>query len=158
MESSPRNSLSTARHHKDYRSVLDAPYTLSPRPKAPVPTRPWSSREPCPRLRRPKRVGLAPAARREMAAGRKLQSEVDKTLKKIDEGIEEFKGLWDKANQASTPSQKEKVEADLKKDIKKLQRYREQLKTWIQQSHQSAAESKLRQYFGASNALDLAKF
>lgn len=31
-------------------------------------------------------------------------------------------------------NQKEKFEADLKKEIKKLQRYRDQIKTWIQSS------------------------
>lgn len=31
-------------------------------------------------------------------------------------------------------NQKEKFEADLKKEIKKLQRYRDQIKMWIQSS------------------------
>ncbi len=31
-------------------------------------------------------------------------------------------------------NQKEKFESDLKKEIKKLQRYRDQIKTWIQSS------------------------
>ena len=31
-------------------------------------------------------------------------------------------------------NQKEKFEADLKKEIKKLQRYRDQIKTWVQSS------------------------
>lgn len=31
-------------------------------------------------------------------------------------------------------NQKEKFEADLKKEIKKLQRYRDQIKSWIQSS------------------------
>jgi CCR4-NOT transcriptional regulation complex NOT5 subunit len=31
-------------------------------------------------------------------------------------------------------NQKEKFEADLKKEIKKLQRYRDQIKTWLQSS------------------------
>lgn len=30
----------------------------------------------------------------------------------------------------TNPAQKEKYEADLKKEIKKLQRYRDQIKTW----------------------------
>ena len=31
-----------------------------------------------------------------MAAGRKLANEVEKTLKKTEEGIEEFDALWEK--------------------------------------------------------------
>jgi len=37
----------------------------------------------------------------------------------------------EKINTAATPAQKEKYEGDLKSQIKKLQRLREQIKTWI---------------------------
>ncbi len=65
-----------------------------------------------------------------MAGNRKLQAEVDRVLKKIQEGIEEFAQIWEKATTATTPNLKEKYEADLKKEIKKLQRHREAVKTW----------------------------
>ncbi|XVF31225.1 hypothetical protein REPUB_Repub16aG0127300 [Reevesia pubescens] len=59
-----------------------------------------------------------------MGASRKLQGEIDRVLKKVQEGVDVFEGIWNK----------EKFEADLKKEIKKLQRYRDQIKTWIQSS------------------------
>lgn len=52
-------------------------------------------------------------------------------MKKINEGIIEFEGLMSKVRTASTTNQKDKLEADLKRDIKKLQRLREQVKGWI---------------------------
>ncbi|KAJ7067966.1 Not1 N-terminal domain, CCR4-Not complex component-domain-containing protein [Mycena amicta] len=81
-------------------------------------------------------------------AARKLQTEIDRTLKKVSEGVELFEGIYDKM-QASTnqvpsralcsPSildtvvqaQKEKLELELKTQIKKLQRLRDQIKTWV---------------------------
>ena len=66
-----------------------------------------------------------------MSGSRKLQTEVDKTMKKITEGVELFDEIWDKVYGASTQAQKEKYELDLKKEIKKLQRLRDQLKTWV---------------------------
>ena len=123
-----------------------------------------------------------------MGANRKLQQEIDRTLKKVQEGIEVFDQIWDKVrdclsafretalksqealsngvqwdvNQTGpvrikllsvhgpvvwefaevkaaacvqvydtdSGAQKEKYEADLKKEIKKLQRYREDIKKW----------------------------
>lgn len=41
-------------------------------------------------------------------------------------------------------NQKEKFEADLKKEIKKLQRYRDQIKTWIQSSEIKDKKVRLR--------------
>ncbi|RHY49656.1 hypothetical protein DYB30_011318 [Aphanomyces astaci] len=66
-----------------------------------------------------------------MAGQRKLLSEIDRTLKKVTEGVEVFNGIWDKVYSAAGQAQKEKHEADLKKEIKKLQRFRDQIKTWI---------------------------
>ncbi|KAJ2075107.1 general negative regulator of transcription subunit 5, partial [Coemansia sp. S100] len=63
---------------------------------------------------------------------RKLQSEIDRVFKKVAEGIEDFEDCHDKVLNASNASQKEKYETDLKKEIKKLQRLRDQIKTWIQ--------------------------
>jgi len=116
-----------------------------------------------------------------MGANRKLQIEIDRTLKKVAEGIDTFDEIWDKVrlfahnlilvskisfrlrsdNEMSVSvthqycvcmahnqnrdsrlraltqvyetdqvSLKEKYEADLKKEIKKLQRYRDTIKTW----------------------------
>ena len=61
---------------------------------------------------------------------RKLQSEIDKTIKKVAEGIETFDSIYEKINSSQNQAQKEKLEGDLKKEIKKLQRYRDQIKTW----------------------------
>lgn len=63
-------------------------------------------------------------------AHRKLQQEIERTLKKIDEGVEQFEDTWDKVKSAANANLKDKYEADLKKDIKRLQRYRDQIKTW----------------------------
>lgn len=63
-------------------------------------------------------------------ANRKLLGEIDRVLKKVDEGVNVFEQIWDKVYSASTTAQKEKYEADLKKEIKKLQRLRDQIKTW----------------------------
>eukprot|EP00026_Physarum_polycephalum_P001544 Phypoly_transcript_01546.p1 GENE.Phypoly_transcript_01546~~Phypoly_transcript_01546.p1 ORF type:complete len:662 (-),score=147.61 Phypoly_transcript_01546:310-2295(-) len=64
-------------------------------------------------------------------ANRKLQGEIDKILKKVAEGVVEFDGILKKVYAATSSNQKEKYEGDLKKEIKKLQRYRDQIKVWI---------------------------
>ena len=66
-----------------------------------------------------------------MAAIRKLQTEIQQCMKKMEEGVEQFDEIWGKVYTADTQTQKEKFEADLKKEIKKLQRLRDQIKTWI---------------------------
>jgi CCR4-NOT transcription complex subunit 3 len=63
-------------------------------------------------------------------AARKLQQEVDKTFKKVAEGVAEFESIYDKIEQSSNQAQKEKLEDQLKREIKKLQRLRDQIKTW----------------------------
>lgn len=63
-------------------------------------------------------------------AARKLQQEVDKCFKKVDEGVEEFTSIYDKLHESTNPAQKEKLEDNLKREIKKLQRLRDQIKTW----------------------------
>ena len=45
--------------------------------------------------------------------------------------MEKFEETWQKVHNASNANQKEKYEEDLKKEIKKLQRLRDQIKTWI---------------------------
>ncbi|XP_078728936.1 CCR4-NOT transcription complex subunit 3-like isoform X2 [Lampetra fluviatilis] len=66
-----------------------------------------------------------------MADKRKLQAEIDRCLKKVSEGVEIFEDIWQKVHNAANINQKEKYEADLKKEIKKLQRLRDQIKTWL---------------------------
>jgi CCR4-NOT transcription complex subunit 3 len=58
-------------------------------------------------------------------------AEIERTLKKVNEGIVEFEGFLKKVYTANSSNQKEKHENDMKKEIKKLQRLREQLKSWI---------------------------
>ena len=67
-----------------------------------------------------------------MASARKLQSEIDKVLKKVQEGCEVFDMIWEKVQESEEHPQKEKHEADLKKEIKKLQRFRDQIKSWYE--------------------------
>ncbi|XP_024023499.1 CCR4-NOT transcription complex subunit 3 isoform X4 [Morus notabilis] len=69
-----------------------------------------------------------------MGASRKLQGEIDRVLKKVQEGVDVFDSIWNKVYDTENANQKEKFESDLKKEIKKLQRYRDQIKTWIQSS------------------------
>ncbi|KAF8259901.1 Not1 N-terminal domain, CCR4-Not complex component-domain-containing protein [Lactarius quietus] len=64
-------------------------------------------------------------------AARKLQTEIDRTLKKVTEGVELFESIYDKMQASTNQTQKEKLETDLKTQIKKLQRLRDQIKTWV---------------------------
>lgn len=57
--------------------------------------------------------------------------EIDRVLKKVTEGVDTFEDIWQKVHNATNSNQKEKYEADLKKEIKKLQRLRDQIKSWI---------------------------
>lgn len=63
-------------------------------------------------------------------AQRKLQIEIDKCFKKIGEGVQAFEGIYDKIQQTGNLAQKEKLEDQLKKEIKKLQRDRDRIKAW----------------------------
>ncbi|KAK5082009.1 general negative regulator of transcription subunit 5 [Lithohypha guttulata] len=63
-------------------------------------------------------------------SSRKLQQEIDKTFKKVDEGIEEFNSIYDKIYSSQNASQKDKQEEHLKREIKKLQKHRDQIKSW----------------------------
>lgn len=69
-----------------------------------------------------------------MADKRRLQSEIERCLKKVTEGVETFEDIWQKVHNATNSNQKEKYESDLKKEIKKLQRLRDQIKTWLASS------------------------
>ena len=65
-----------------------------------------------------------------MSDKRKLQGEMDRCFKKILEGVEAFDDTFKKLHNATNTNQKDKYEGDLKKEIKKLQRLRDQVKTW----------------------------
>jgi CCR4-NOT transcription complex subunit 3 len=56
---------------------------------------------------------------------------IDRNLKKVVEGVQAFDDLWDKFYSSSSSSHREKFEAELKKEIKKLQRLRDEIKKWI---------------------------
>lgn len=51
-------------------------------------------------------------------------------FKKVSEGVAEFEAIYEKIEQSTNAAQKEKLEDNLKKEIKKLQRQRDQIKTW----------------------------
>lgn len=67
-------------------------------------------------------------------SARKLQQEVERTFKRVAEGITQFESIYEKLNQCTNASQKEKLEDSLKREIKKLQRQRDQIKTWAASS------------------------
>jgi CCR4-NOT transcriptional regulation complex NOT5 subunit len=52
----------------------------------------------------------------------------------VQEGVEQFDEIWEKVYSAQNQNQKEKFESELKAQIKKLQRYRDDIKTWIANS------------------------
>ncbi|KAK7205018.1 CCR4-NOT transcription complex, subunit 3 [Myxozyma melibiosi] len=64
-------------------------------------------------------------------AQRKLQQEIDRVFKRVAEGVQAFDAVYDKVMTTTNQSQKEKLEQDLKREIKKLQRLRDQIKTWM---------------------------
>lgn len=66
-----------------------------------------------------------------MANNRKVQGEIDKLLKKIQEGMDTYEEIYEKFTAAGNQGLKERFEGDLKKEIKKLQRLREQIKALL---------------------------
>lgn len=67
-------------------------------------------------------------------SARKLQQEFDKINKKISEGLTAFDETYEKLVSPDVGQQREKLENDLKKEIKKLQKLRDQLKQWLSDS------------------------
>ena len=49
----------------------------------------------------------------------------------VAEGVELFESIYEKMQASTNQTQKEKQETDLKTQIKKLQRLRDQIKTWV---------------------------
>lgn len=66
-----------------------------------------------------------------MATLRKLQQEIDKVLKKVVEGLEEFDTTFEQMTMTENQNTRDKYESNLKAELKKLQKYREQIKSWI---------------------------
>ncbi|KAH9249804.1 hypothetical protein BASA81_012399 [Batrachochytrium salamandrivorans] len=62
---------------------------------------------------------------------RKVQTDIDRTLKEVVKGCDYFDEIHHKLLNADTQAKKEKSEDELKTQIKKLQRVRDQLKTWL---------------------------
>ncbi|GMS89228.1 hypothetical protein PENTCL1PPCAC_11403 [Pristionchus entomophagus] len=80
-----------------------------------------------------------------MAEKRKLLAEIEKCFKKIDEGVELFEETMGKMSESNSDNQREKLQDDLKKEIKKLQRLRDQVKNW-QNSSEIKDKDKLTTY------------
>ena len=57
------------------------------------------------------------------------------------EGVEKFEETWQKVHNASNTNQKEKYEEDLKKEIKKLQRLRDQVHSQFYKTEVSCNKS-----------------
>lgn len=62
---------------------------------------------------------------------RKLATDIDRALKEVAKGVEMFDDIYKKVIEADTQGKKEKAETELKTQIKKLQRTRDQIKGWI---------------------------
>eukprot|EP00405_Crypthecodinium_cohnii_P058812 CAMPEP_0206611992 /NCGR_PEP_ID=MMETSP0325_2-20121206/55665_1 /ASSEMBLY_ACC=CAM_ASM_000347 /TAXON_ID=2866 /ORGANISM="Crypthecodinium cohnii, Strain Seligo" /LENGTH=829 /DNA_ID=CAMNT_0054131481 /DNA_START=41 /DNA_END=2530 /DNA_ORIENTATION=+ len=78
------------------------------------------------------------------AAARKLQKEIETVLKKVDDERTEFDDHWEQAMNAGSSQQKEKLGEELKKSINKLQRFRVQIRDWLQQPNvQTTCKDKL---------------
>ena len=56
---------------------------------------------------------------------------MEKTMKKIEEGITAFDQTWEQVYEAESQTLREKYETELKKEIKKLQKLRDQVKSWV---------------------------
>jgi len=85
---------------------------------------------------RPESYRVRPLSRprptsRPLTAPNVSTAEIDRTLKKVAEGVEQFEGIYEKMQNSTNQTQKEKLETDLKTQIKKLQRLRDQIKAWV---------------------------
>ncbi|RKP31652.1 Not3-domain-containing protein [Metschnikowia bicuspidata] len=81
-------------------------------------------------------------------SSRKLQQEFDKLQKKVTEGLAQFDQTHDKIYATDNSSLKEKLESELRKEIKKLQRYRDQVKQWLSDSSNKLDRSRLQDIRG----------
>ena len=63
-------------------------------------------------------------------ANRKVNQEIEKCFKQVAIGVEAFDDQYKKYEQSNNPSQRDKLVDQIKKECKKLQRLRDQIKTW----------------------------
>eukprot|EP00792_Barthelona_sp_PAP020_P006099 TRINITY_DN2908_c0_g1_i1.p1 TRINITY_DN2908_c0_g1~~TRINITY_DN2908_c0_g1_i1.p1 ORF type:complete len:590 (-),score=141.96 TRINITY_DN2908_c0_g1_i1:19-1788(-) len=68
-----------------------------------------------------------------MSEKRKLQNDIDRTLRKVEEGISLIDTLWDRLETVGSALQEDKIHCEIKKETKKLQRLRDNIKSWISQ-------------------------
>ena len=80
-----------------------------------------------------------------MAERRKLEALVQTTTKKVEDGIVSFCDILEKYRTTGNASQRDKLGEDLKKEIKKLQRHRDQIKQW-QSGNDVKDKAKLLEY------------
>ena len=64
-------------------------------------------------------------------ASSKTQREIDKTFKNVDERIQAFEAIYEKIRSSKNAAARKDGLDNLTKEIKKLQRYRDQIKTWM---------------------------
>lgn len=85
---------------------------------------------------------------------RKLLQEIDKVFKKVKEGLDIFDGYYDKLQVCENQSQKEKLESDLKREIKKLQKQRDQIKSWLSGNEVKDKKNLLENRKNIENAME----
>ncbi|RMZ52548.1 hypothetical protein APUTEX25_003691 [Auxenochlorella protothecoides] len=80
-----------------------------------------------------------------MAKQRKLQGEMEAALKKIAEGVDEWEDLWNKYERSHDmdAAQRERLVAEMKRDLKKLQRLREAVRGWLANNEVRVAKDTL---------------
>eukprot|EP00938_MAST-03A_sp_MAST-3A-sp1_P000945 g945.t1 len=62
---------------------------------------------------------------------RKLKKEIELTIKKVHEGFGIYQRLWDKIYDSDDQPTRQKTAAELKRELKKLQRCRDKIKGWL---------------------------
>lgn len=63
-------------------------------------------------------------------SNRKVLQEIEKCFKQVATGVEAFDEAYQKYEQSTNASQRDKLVDQIKKECKKLQRLRDQIKTW----------------------------
>lgn len=88
-------------------------------------------------------------------SSRKLQQEFEKLQKKVTEGLTQFDQTHEKIYATDNSSLKEKLEGELRKEIKKLQRSRDQVKQWSSDSSNKLDRTQLQDIRGLiENAME----
>lgn len=88
-------------------------------------------------------------------SSRKLQQEFEKLQKKVTEGLAQFDQTHEKIYATDNSSLKEKLEGELRKEIKKLQRSRDQVKQWSSDSSNKLDRTQLQDIRGLiENAME----